>query len=483
MEAFEDSVKTSLNVLQKQNLALTFHQKQALRSVIGGKDTFVSLPTGHGKSIIFECLPHCCDHLNRCCTPSAVLVVSPLIALMETQVDDLCRRGQNAVRLVHTLSVEECVAESVRYVFVAPEALEEPRWKELLRQDSFSGRLKGIFIDEAHCIETWGSGKFPFRREYSKLATLRSFVPFSVPFVALTATASDSTRKNICASLEMKDPVVVAISPNRLNLRYSVYAVSKDSTTRFTWLLEELRSKKLTTVKTLVFCQSIASCSELYSFFDLKLQEAGYVQGLLKLENAMFGMYHAKITDGEKKTLLKSFTETNGYCRVLFCTIAFGMGINILNIHRIIHNGPSESIEAYIQESGRGGRDGFQSEVVLYTFLGCTRGRISQEMKDYCGNQTKCRRVFLMSHFSGDVTMPQPLHLCCDVCSKTCACNCVCKICHCRSPGVPCSLCCECDVKCLYKPSNHIVMPMRLICDEHDLTDFESDSTDSDNVQ
>ena len=300
-----------------------------------------------------------------------------------------------------------------------------------------------------------------------------------MPFVALTATASLSTRKYICDSLEMVDPTVIAILPNRMNLRYSLYKVSDHMETCFTWLVEELRIKRTDTIKTLVFCRSIASCSQLYAFFDYQLQEAVYVQGVTKLQNVMFGMYHAKITDEEKSLLMKSFTnEKNGVCRVLFCTIAFGMGINIPNISRVIHNGPSESIETYVQESGRGGRNGEQCEVVLYTFTGSTKGHVSQGMKDYCRNDKTCRQMLLLTPFSGMAfkNQPKPEHLCCDVCSRKCLCACNCKQCFCPNQIIPCFSCCICDIKCRYVPAFDVVMPMRLMQDHEDFDVHSSSS-------
>ena len=274
--------------------------------------------------------------------------------------------------------------------------------------------------------------------------------------VALTATASESTRTEICKSLEMVSPCIVAISPNRLNIRYSVYSVSKNLELRFTWLLEELRCNQVSTVKTTVFCRSIASCSELYSFFDYSSKDNGYVSKVAKLENALFGMYHAKIIDTEKSALIKSFSEASGSCCVLFSTIAFGMGVDIPDIRCIIHNGPPDSIAC-------GGRDGLQCEAMLYKYPGVTRGHVCSEMKDYGSNLNKCRCLVAMSHFPGTICSPKPQHLCCDICSQQCLCHCMCCICNCIPPSVPCSLCCTCEVKCLYSTSFDIVIPMRLM--------------------
>ena len=313
-----------------------------------------------------------------------------------------------------------------RYVFSAPEALAEGRWRAMFTVPTYSKSIMAVFFDEAHCVEIWGGGVNPFRRSYSKLASIQSFLAPKVPFVTLTATATNNTRTKICKLLNMVDPVIIGISPNRSNICYSCVHCPPP---RFTWLLEELRSKKLTTTKPIVFCRSIENCAHLYQMFDFGLKEDGYIpSGKMSIRNALFGMYHAKVTDYEKRALLHSFSEPDGVCRVTFCTVAFGMGVNIPDVYRVFHDGPAESIEQYIQETGRGGRDGNVCEAVLYLFSGSTRGKISSNMKTYCKNNEECRRIQLMQYFPGQsVYKPHFMHLCCDVCTRRCLCNCLCE--------------------------------------------------------
>ena len=197
------------------------HQKEAIKSILIGKDTLVCLPTDRGKSIIFECLPHCYTCTDGALSPrgqpSSVIVISPLILLMISQVDDLRKRNQSAVRLAHDLSKEdECrlFNGSIRYVFSAPEALKERKWKSLLMTPSFNNCVKAVVCDEAHCVELWGSSIEPFRQSYSNLASLQAFLTPSIPYVALTATASISTRVKMCQMLNMIDSVVITCSLN-----------------------------------------------------------------------------------------------------------------------------------------------------------------------------------------------------------------------------------------------------------------------------
>ena len=129
-QLFDSHLVDSLRAIGKSDLLLSSHQKEALQSVLAERDTFVSLPTGHGKSVIFELLPHLCDAFKQHASPSAVLVISPLIALMETQISDLRRRGQEAIRLISS-HVDGSCEKTARYVFASPEALEEPQWNIL----------------------------------------------------------------------------------------------------------------------------------------------------------------------------------------------------------------------------------------------------------------------------------------------------------------------------------------------------------------
>ena len=379
-----------------------------------------------------------------------MIVISPPISLMVSQIDDLRKRNQSTVRLTHDSSKEdECrlFNDSIRYIFLAPEALNERKWKSLLMTPSFNNSVKAVVCDEALCVELWGSSIEPFCQSYSNLVSLQAFLTSSIPYVALTATASISTRVKICQMLNMINSVLITCSPNRINLRCSVIHGHEDISIRFKWLLEELRSKKTDTVKTVMFCKSIASCACLYRLFDFDLK--GYIpSGAKSINNALFGMYHAIITAYEKGALLDSFSKRNGVCRILFCTIAFGMGLNISNIYRVIHDAPAGSVDQYVQESGRGGRDGYLCEVVLYLYPGSTRDKINLEMKGYCKNAKQCCHNQLMQYFPGQFELPQPKHLCCDLCATTCLCNCTCRTCYCSRQSHPCSNCCTRAIHC-----------------------------------
>ena len=260
-----------------------------------------------------------------------------------------------------------------------------------------------------------------------------------------------STRRDIIESLGLHETVTISESPNHNNITYSIQISDEDVAVSFRWLVDELKEKGKGTPKTIIFCRSIEKCARLYCYFDVALQEKGYVEGVVQVCNCLFAMYHAKITESQKKVLIDSFSALNGNCRVLFSTIAFGMGINITNIRRIIHYGPSRNIEEYVQESGRGGRDGEQCHAVLYVYPGCTRGHVSDEMKSYCQNTDACRRHALFQYFPGSYSGPSPAHACCDICQSFCLCACQCQRCVCGA-GSPCIACCLCATRCRFVP-------------------------------
>ena len=134
-------------------------------------------------------------------------------------------------------------------------------------------------------------------------------------------------------------------------------------------------------------------------------------------------MYHSTTEDSVKKHVLDSFSRASGDIRVLFCTIAFGMGVNCENLTRMYHFGPSEGLDDYVQESGRGGRGGEQCHAVLVKYRGCTRHKVNQEMKSYMENGRDCRRLQLLKPFGVTPTLVAKPHMCSDICAKVCLCD------------------------------------------------------------
>ena len=153
-----------------------------------------------------------------------------------------------------------------------------------------------------------------------------------------------------------------------------------------------------------MFCRSISACTKLYKYFLTCLRNDSYEPrgASQSICNRLFAMYHARVDEDDKKTILEAFQPGDSKCRLLFSTIAFGMGVDIPDIRTVIHYGPSSDIESYFQESGRAGRDGKDSRAVMYVYPGSLLGHVDNNMKAYCTlEEGKCRWDELLKHFPG----------------------------------------------------------------------------------
>lgn len=253
------------------------------------------------------------------------------------------------------------------------------------------------------------------------------FAPLLVetPMIAMTATATKGMMAQIEKSIGMFNPAYVVESPNRLNIRFSVCHVKEASSSAFSWLLDELKAKKDACEKVIIFCRRIDDCAMLYQSFAIALGADSYLPSDdCCLQNVLFGMFHAKIADADKEVLLESFSKSDGKCRVIISTIAFGMGVNISNVRCVVHFGPSSNIDNYVQESGQAGRDNKPSHAVIYLYPGALRGNVSKDMKKYCWNESRtCRRQLLFRSYLGTLATTTILHDCCDICMSRCMCG------------------------------------------------------------
>ena len=264
-----------------------------------------------------------------------------------------------------------------------------------------------------------------FRKWYGQVCQLRSFTATATPVVALTATATKETCEVILKHLKMTQGCIIQLSPNRPNIRYSVVKVRRELDITFRWLLDDLRAKRRTMPRVFVFCRSITMCTQLYKLFLSELQEHSYdpPSSTPDIQRRLFAMFHAKIDDKDKAKIMDSVRNPAAACRVLFCTIAFGMGVDISDIRTVIHYRPSADVDEYLQEAGRAGRDGIASNAILYCYPGCTLGHVSPAMKRYTMNDDMCRRSLLLQSFGGCHDMTQlHSHSCCDVCTRKCVC-------------------------------------------------------------
>ena len=231
-----------------------------------------------------------------------------------------------------------------------------------------------------------------FREWYGKLCQVRSFVPTGTPIAVLTATATKLTCSTILKHMNINSAVHLQLSPNRSNIRYSVCKASRNCNQSFKWLLDDLREQRQNLPRVLVFCRSILTCSNLYKYFLAELREQSYLSTATEpdISHRLFAMFHSRVDEEDKASIIDSMKKSDGACRVVFCTIAFGMGMDISNIRTVVHYGPSHGLDDYLQETGRAGRDGQPSNAVLYVFPGSTLGQVSPEMKAYTNNDSSC---------------------------------------------------------------------------------------------
>ena len=262
-----------------------------------------------------------------------------------------------------------------------------------------------------------------FRRAFAKLGALRTFVRPGTPVLALTATATKTSRLEIYRVLHMKSSgpdatTLIYKSPNRPNVRLSVHKVP-DLEIAFKNVAEQLTKEGITMAKTIIYCKTVVECATIYMYFAHILQEKGYI-GEKKSKNRLFAMYHHSSPDHIKSVVLQSLLDANGIVRVVFATNALGMGIDVPNIRHVLHFGIPRDIEAFMQELGRAGRDNHPAENRLY-YSSHHLNHISQDMKKYVKCQD-CRRSVLLEHFGDEPVTMDPLHTCCDNCQLKCEC-------------------------------------------------------------
>ncbi len=309
-------------------------QREIIEATLDGRDVFALLPTGGGKSLCFQ--------LPALARPGLTVVVSPLIALMKDQVDQLEAAGVAATFLNSTLDADESRARlrglhrgEYKLLYAAPERLMLEGWHENLK----AWHVTCLAIDEAHCVSEWGHD---FRPEYRQLAKLRTALP-EVPLMALTATATSRVREDIVKHLKLHDPATFVASFNRPNLTYRV--VPKDQPLK--QIIDFVRKREHESG--IIYCASRATAE--------RVAESLAGRGFSARP------YHAGLTGEERARNQEQFLRDD--TRIICATIAFGMGINKPNVRWIIHHDLPKNIEGYYQETGRAGRDGLPGDCLL----------------------------------------------------------------------------------------------------------------------
>ncbi len=314
-------------------------QRQIIQQALENRDLLIVMPTGGGKSLCFQ--------LPALLKKGITIVVSPLIALMQDQVEALRDNGIAATFLNSSLnghqtrSREEAIVNGkVKLLYVAPERLLSDRFLPFLDLVHHQVGISAFAIDEAHCVSEWGHD---FRPEYRQLKSLRKRYP-DIPTLALTATATDRVRSDIIQQLGLKQPSIHTASFNRQNLYYEVRPKTKNA---YAELLEIIRENEGSGI---IYCLTRKKVDEL----------------TFKLEHDQISAlsYHAGLTDEERSKNQTRFIRDD--VRVMVATIAFGMGINKPDVRFVVHFDISRNLESYYQESGRAGRDGEPSKCILF---------------------------------------------------------------------------------------------------------------------
>jgi bloom syndrome protein len=326
------------------------NQLESINATLGGHDTFVLMPTGGGKSLCYQ-LPAMIDTGK---TSGITIVISPLLSLMEDQVNHLQRLHIHAFLLNSETDKEsksmimnglrERQPEKfLRLLYVTPEMLtKNERMVDMFKDLHSRGKLARIVIDEAHCVSQWGHD---FRPDYKQLGTMRDKFP-GVPVIALTATATENVKQDVIHQLHMKDWKMFHQSFNRPNLFYRVMIKSKGIVKNLIELISESYSKQ----SGIIYCLSRKECEVVAG----KLMQAGISAH----------HYHAAMESMEKKQVQAKWQS--GKYDVIVATIAFGMGIDKPDVRFVIHHSAPKSLEGYYQETGRAGRDGELSGCYLY---------------------------------------------------------------------------------------------------------------------
>ena len=397
------------------------NQLEAINATLSGKDAFVLMPTGGGKSLCYQ-LPSIVLSGH---TRGVTVVVSPLLSLMQDQVSHLQKLKIQALLINgettkdHRQMVMQAlkgpdVENLVQLLYVTPEMINKSHAVEQSLKDLYRRKkLARIVIDEAHCVSQWGHD---FRPDYKALGEFRQLFP-GVPVMALTATATENVKIDVIHNLGMDGCQIFTQSFNRPNLLYEVRSKDRDSLTDIANTIKNSHAEQ----SGIIYCLARKTCEQVAQ--KLKTQ-----YGI----NAAH--YHAGMESYDKAAVQTSWQQ--GKCDVIVATIAFGMGIDKPDVRFVIHHSIPKSLEGYYQETGRAGRDGQRSTCYLYYGGGdvmqlrrmIADGDGDQLQKDrqynmlrnvegFCENRSDCRRVLVLAYFNEHFSA-KDCHNTCDNCTS-----------------------------------------------------------------
>ena len=397
-------------------------QAPAIEAALNRKDVFVLMPTGGGKSLVYQLVGYVEQKLT--------VIISPLVSLIKDQLKGLKQTNLSAVTIFGETSTEEYFEyleqikkEKILFLFLTPEKLDiSPHLLNFLLKLYENDMITRFVIDEAHCVSQWGHD---FRPSYAHLSIIRERFT-NVPIMALTATATNTVKSDVKSILHIEDCLTFQMSFNRPNIMYEVRE-KEDGIGSYKQILTYIHEHKFEHECGIIYCMSTSDTEDLSAW----LNKNGLVTKF----------YHAQMTNKKERHKAQDLW-TNGQINIIIATLAFGMGIDKPNVRFVIHHTMPKSIEDYYQQSGRAGRDGLRSYSLLLFNLS-DKERLKRlifsdpsnnknenvirneiELLDgitrFCINKQTCRRVIILNYFSENFD-PQLCNESCDNCiNKAC---------------------------------------------------------------